>query len=475
VEILRPHVPRYGLALIMGLGAFIATFDVTAVSLALPAIGHSFALSVADSVWVMNAYSLTFTTMMITAGAIADRYGYRQALVWGASMFLIASLLCALAPSFAVLIGGRILQGLGASFIVCGGYALMGRLYTEKAERVRAFAIMGTIGGSALAVGPGLGGIISSALGWPCVFLINLPICAAIIIGASARGLGGPDAARGRAGAAFDLSGVLAFSLFLLIASWALLYGPTFRGVSVGAPAVVLVLASLLALFVWIEARVANPAIELSLFRRRSFVGLALVPLCLAVSYWALVVYLPLFLQSAFHVELRSVAYLMSFFTLPMFLIPYLVPRVVARLRDSTFYAGGLLLVAAGCTLLAIAAYAGAYAVAVVGMLVAGVGAAAMQTQVSGALIASAPGARAGAVSAILTVLRQGGFALGTALLSSTMRISIGIGAAPGRGTIDGFTALFLTCAVVAGAGSLMTRALVLADENAHRTEGSTP
>lgn len=461
----RTRAMGYWLAIIMGMGAFIATFDVTAVSLALPAISETFRLDVADYVWVMNAYSLTFTIMLIAAGAISDRYGHRSSLVSGASLFLAASVLCALAPSFPALICGRVLQGLGASFIVCGGYALMGRLYTEKADRVRAFAIMGTIGGSALAIGPGLGGIISSTLGWKYVFLINIPICGFIVLGSSGRSLRGLEAPRATGAGSFDVPGVLAFSLFLLITSWSLLYGPAVKGVVVGAPAVVAALAVLLGVFLWIEARAANPAIELSLFRRRSFVGLAIVPLCLAVSYWSLVVYIPLFLESVFRISTRNIAYIMSCFTLPMFVVPYLVTRLVARLKDSSFYSGGLFLVACGCLCLSIGAYLTEYVVAIVGMVVAGAGAAAMQTQVSGALIASAPGARAGAVSAIMTVLRQGGFALGAAFLSSTMRASVHLG----RYSISGFTALFLTCAVIAGGGALLTRTLIRADENAHR------
>ena len=142
---------RYWPATIMGLGAFMAAFDVTAVSLALPVISEALELEVASSIWIMNAYGLAFTAFLIGAGAVSGRCENRLALVTGTMLFLAASVICALAGSFAVMIAGRVFQGCAAAFIVCGGYALMGHLYPEKAERVEAFAVMGVISGSALA------------------------------------------------------------------------------------------------------------------------------------------------------------------------------------------------------------------------------------------------------------------------------------------------------------------------------------
>ncbi|MDJ0629334.1 MAG: MFS transporter [Rhodobacter sp.] len=440
---------RYWPATIMGLGAFIATFDVTAVSLALPLISETLELEVTKSIWIMNSYGLAFTVSLVGAGAVSDRYGNRLALVTGTLLFLVASVLCSLAGSFAAMIAGRVLQGFAAAFIVCGGYALMGHLYPEKADRVQAFAILGVISGSALAIGPGLGGVIASQFGWTWIFLINVPVCAMIAAGA----LIGIAERRGDGAKRLDLIGIVVFGAFLLVASWSMLNGLSFAGRDVGIVPVVAVLAVLLAAFVFIEKRSPAPAVQLEIFRNRSFNGLALVPLCLSVSYWSLIVFIPIYLEGVFRIETQQVAYIMLAFTLPMFVVPYLVTGLATEWSEEKFFSFGLGVVAAGCVVIALGAHQASYVFSIAGMVLAGVGAAAMQTQVSGALIASVPQDQAGAVSAIMTILRQGGFALGTALLSLTLAID--------DGPFGRFTVLFLVCAFTAGVGGIFTFALV--------------
>ncbi|RLK58751.1 MFS transporter [Actinokineospora cianjurensis] len=433
-------------AVVMGLGGFIATFDVTAVSLVLSDIGARFEVDLAGSVWVMNGYSLALTIMLITAGVLADRYGHRRSVVLGAALFGLASVACAYAPVYAVLVGGRVLQGVGGSFIVCGGLALVGRLYTEKAERVRAFALIGTIQGSALVVGPGLGGLIASALGWEWIFLVNVPVCAVIIAGC----LTARDQPGERKDKPLDVLGLATFSAFLFVATWLLLYGPVIGSTRLSAPLVGAVLVALFAAFVLVERRVRYPAVDLGLFRVRGVVGLALVPLCLAVGYWSLMVYLPLFLESSLGLGLATTSYLMLFFTVPLFAVPYLVTGVATRARQSTFFGGGLAVVAAGCLLIAVGAQLRTLAVVIAGMTIAGIGAATVQNQVTGALIASAPPERAGSIAAVMTILRQGGFAVGSALLVNAT---------------NGYPTLFAICVLVTGVGALSTFLLIRSDE----------
>lgn len=445
---------RYVPAVVMGLGGFMAVFDLTAVSLVLTDLGRRFDLDLAASVWIMNGYSLALTIMLLIAGVLADRYGHRRAVVTGAVLFLAGSLACAFAPQYAVFLGGRVVQGMGAAFIVCGGLALVGRLYTEKAERVRAFALIGTVQGSALVAGPGLGGIIASTLGWQWIFLINIPVCAVIIAGCLVARHQPAD----RRDDPLDVAGLTVFSALLFLATWLLFYGPVFGATNVGTPLVVAVLVALLAAFLWIERRARRPAVDLGLFRIRGFVGLALVPLCLAVGYWSLMVYLPMFLQSSMELGTDTVAYLMLFFTVPMFAVPYLVTPVATAARHSVFFAGGLTVVAAGCLTLAAGAQVGTLAVVIAGMTVAGIGAATVQNQVTGALIASAPADRAGSVAAIMTILRQGGFAVGSALLSNAT---------------GGYPLLFAVCVLVTGAGAACTYLLIRSDET-RRDQGVT-
>jgi MFS family permease len=445
---------KYIRTLIVGVGAFIATFDITAVSLALPAIGRTFTLDVAGYVWVMDVYSLAFTITLITAGAVADRYGQKLTLIAGAIIFLIASILCAYATHFGVLITGRVIQGAGAAFVICGGLAMTGRLYTQKAERVQAFGIIGTVSGSALAIGPALGGIIANTFGWKWVFLINIPICLAITAGA----LAWMDEHKNRNNKRLDIVGIVTVSTLLLIAIWFFLRGPVVGGIVFSNSAFVATIVLLLIVFVWVEKRAPYAAIDISLFKKRAFVGLTIVPLALAVSYWSLIVFMPLFLESSLHVDRERISYMMLFFTMPMFVVPLVianrsVARMAAEVKQSTYYFSGLLVVSLGCAAISLGAYLHEYSYAVGGMVVAGVGAAAMQSQVSGALIASAPQERAGGVSAITTVLRQGGFAIASAFLAKVLQAKIHLGPY----SIENFTLLFSVCALVAGVGSVGT------------------
>ncbi|KOV83465.1 hypothetical protein ADL03_20535 [Nocardia sp. NRRL S-836] len=432
--------------MVMGLGGFIATFDVTAVSLVLADIGTQFTVDIAGSVWVMNGYSLALTVMLIVAGGLADRYGHQLSVIAGAALFGIASVACAFAPHFGVLVGGRVLQGIGGAFIVCGGLALVGTHYTEKADRVRAFALIGTIQGSALVLGPGLGGIIAGTLGWEWIFVINVPVCVFIIAGCLV--------ARKQRGARkdnpLDVLGLAVFSALLFLTTWLLLYGPVVGSARLSWPIVAAVLLALFAGFVFVERRVRHPAVDLGLFRVRGFVGLALVPLCLAVSYWSLMVYLPLFLESSLRLGINTISYLMLFFTVPLFAVPYLVTRLATRARQSVFYGSGLAAVAAGCLTIALGAQFRSLGAVIAGMIIAAIGAASVQNQVTGALIATAPPDRAGSVAAIMTILRQGGFAVGSALLSNAT---------------GGFPLLFGVCVLVAGVGAVSAFLLIRSDE----------
>ncbi len=429
----------------MGLGAFMATFDVTAVSLALPEIRDELSLDVSTSIWIMNAYGLAFTVSLIGAGAISDRFGNRLALISGTLLFLVASVICALAGSLATMISGRIVQGGAAAFIVCGGYALMGHMYPEKKQRVEAFAIMGVISGSALAVGPGLGGMIASQFGWSWIFLVNVPVCLLIAAGA----IFGMEERMSDSTKSFDWPGILTFGAFLFIASWATLNGLSIAGKEVALIPVLLILVALLVAFVWIEKRTETPALQVKIFRNAKFNGLAMVPFCLAISYWSLIVFIPIYLEKVFKIGTQQSAFVLLAFTLPMFLVPLWVTGFASRWSEAKFFSTGLLLVAIGCLTIAIGAYRVSYGFSIAGMVLAGSGAAAMQTQASGALIASVSQDQAGAVSAIMTILRQGGFVLGVALLSLTLVRDFG--------PLDRFTMLFLICALIAGLGGAST------------------
>jgi len=170
-------------ALLLGMAGFLTNFDVTAVVIALPAIARELGLDVAGYAWVMDAYSLAFTACLLFAGALADRYGRRRALLVGNGIFALASLACGMAWDGPTLLAARALQGIGAAFIVTGGFALIASVYVQARARTDAFALVGVMSGVAMAFGPTMGGLVSSWIGWRWIFLINLPVCALVAWG----------------------------------------------------------------------------------------------------------------------------------------------------------------------------------------------------------------------------------------------------------------------------------------------------
>src|SRR4051812_37578502 len=164
-------------AAVLGMAAFLTQFDVTAVVVAMPAMAAELGFGVAAYAWVMDAYSLAFTGGLLAAGALADRYGRRRALLGGNIVFLAGSIACGFAAGGPVLWAARAVQGLGAAFVITGGIALLASTYTRPDERARAFALMGVISGTAMALGPTLGGLVSTWIGWRWIFLANIPLC----------------------------------------------------------------------------------------------------------------------------------------------------------------------------------------------------------------------------------------------------------------------------------------------------------
>lgn len=439
-------------AAVIAMTSFLVTFDITAVVVAMPRIKEDLHLDVAGFAWVMDAYSLAFTAMLMAAGVLADRYGRRKALLFGNLVFALASLACGLAWSDVSLWAARAVQGLGAAFVICGGLSLLSDHYRDQQQRVKAFALAGTVTGAAMALGPSGGGLVADLLGWRWVFLVNIPVCVLIAIVLPRVTHESRDSTARR----IDVAGVATLSFSLLSLIWLLLHGRTAGDVEVPYPIAVFMVLACFGAFVASQKLQSKPMIDLSLFADRSFLGICLVPLALSIAYWSLLVYLPLFLKQGLGQPLDRISLLMLAATLPMLLLPFAGARVAARLQPRSFFSLGLGVVSVGVAVVSGAASTGSLPMALVGMVVSGAGTAVLNAQVSGAIVSMAPRDRAGTVSAIATVLRQGGFAAGIAVLGALLS---GQQASPSLSASQPFALLF----VVAGACSLIAALLVFA------------
>lgn len=401
-------------AVVLSLAVCLTQFDVTATAVALPAIRADLGFSLAATAWVMDAYSLAFAGCLFVAGALADRFGRRRALLAGNAFFALASLLCGLAWDGAVLWAARALQGCGSAFFITGALAAISLAYPPSAPalRARAFGIIGVTGGAAMALGPTLGGLIAAGIGWRWIFLINLPICLLSDIAVRRVVVESRDAA----GRPLDLPGVLLLTLAIALPVQGLLQpdNPALRwgGMAGGVLFTVLLVRQ--------QKRRVQPMLDPALFARRAPRAIITILLSLSVGYWAVLVYLPIWLQAAFGLTTAQTGYAMLAATLPMLVLPPAGIWLTTRHGWRANFTGGMALLALGMALLALAAVLTAglgWALAAMTMGAAGAGL--CNSQVSGALVALAPPDRAGMASALATTLRQGGFAIGIALLGA--------------------------------------------------------
>ena len=255
--------PRWLLAL-----AWIAGFtliDSSIVSLALPDIARDFDRSIGQLAWVSTAYLLALAATLLAAGRLADRYGQRPVLAGGAALFLLATAVCGLAPTFELLIGARVVQGVAGGILYTVSLAITVTAFPPE-RRATAIGIYFTSGAFGAVIGPVLGGLLTDLGGWRLVFLAQLPLPIAVLAGALAL-----LPAMARRNGPFDAAGIATASLFIVAATLGMLQlaepgGGGFAAIAAGVAAVALVA------FVSIERRHASPAVRLAIFGNLRFV-----------------------------------------------------------------------------------------------------------------------------------------------------------------------------------------------------------
>ena len=280
--------------LAVSVGTFMLLLDITVVNTALPSIQKDLGASFTDVQWVIDAYTLSLAALVLTAGSLADRVGRRAVFAAGLGIFALASLAAGLAPDATFLNIARAVQGIGGAAMFAVSLALVAQEFPPGRERATAMGVYGATIGVSVAVGPLVGGAITSGLGWRWVFFLNVPvgIAAIVLTFARIRESRDPNATR------VDWLGVTTFSTALLMLVLALVRG---NDDGWGSPLIVSLLAGaglLLAAFVAIERFVAEPMLPLGLFRRSAFTGVQLAAVAVSASLFALFLYLTLYLQN---------------------------------------------------------------------------------------------------------------------------------------------------------------------------------
>jgi MFS family permease len=404
--------------LVLGLGTFLTLFDVTAVVVAMPAIAQDLGFGVTGLAWVIDAYSLAFTAALVASGALADRFGRRRCLLAGNAVFLLASLACGGAGSGPMLLAARAVQGVGAAGLTTGAIALLADAFPNLAQRTRAFGVNGVIAGVAMAAGPTLGGLLASWLGWRWVFFANVPFCLALAL-AVPRLVAETGHSAGRR---IDPLGIALLALSLGLVVDALLRRDGSMLVRAGGLAGGLAAAGL---FGWQQWRHPRPVLDPRVFATSVVADACALIVALQFGYWAVLVYLPLFLSAAFDLGMDAAGTALLAATLPMLLVPLIGGRLAVRWGWRRLFALAFGLMAAGDALLVLAALSSQRAIgvaaALAGMATIGVGAALANPQMAGVVLAHVPPTQSSMASAVTMIARQAGFAIAIACLGAAL------------------------------------------------------
>jgi MFS family permease len=426
---------------------FVVVLDVTIVAIALPAMQADLGITTTTLSWVVTAYTLTFGGFLLAAGRWADRAGRRRAFTAGMTLFGFASLACGLSSTAGVLLAARAAQGLGAALVAPAALALLLTARPDGPARARALGWWAATAAGGGASGWVLGGLVSGWLDWRWVFLVNVPVCAAAAFVAP-RLL--PDARSSAPGSADVPGAVLAtagLATLVLTLTWAEtggLAGPT---IAAGGVAVLL-----LAAFVVVERRAADPLLGPELLRRPGLPGAAGVALVLTATTTPPMLFCTLHAQEVLGLAPAVAGLLFPPFNLAVVAGSLAGPRVVAAVGTRPAMAGGLLVVACGAlALLAIGPDAPALPSMLGGfvLLGAGLGVASVASTTQGTA-ASDPG-RHGVASGLLVTSAQVGNVLGIALL---VPLATGVGG-DAAAQVAGFERGFAWAAALSAAAAL--------------------
>jgi EmrB/QacA subfamily drug resistance transporter len=407
----------------VSVATFMLLLDITVVNVALPSIRQELGANFTDLQWVIDAYALTLAALVLTAGSLADRLGRRRVFAAGLAIFSAASLLCAVAPDPTLLNAARALQGVGGAVMFAVSLALVAQEFPAGRERGTAMGLYGATIGVAVAIGPLVGGALTEALGWRSIFYLNVPIgiAALAITYMKLRESRDPNATR------VDWAGVATFSAALLLLVLALVRGNDEGWGS--APIVSLLFGSglLLAAFVAIERRVAQPMLPLGLFRRRAFTGVQLAAFAVSGSLFALFLYVTLYLQNYLGLSPLEAGVRLLPITLAAFLLGPIAGALLSRVPARLLLSVGLGMTGTGLLLMSGIGAGSEWTTLLGGFLVAGVGVGLLNPVIADVALSVVPTEQSGMAAGINDTFRQVGVAVGVAVWGA---IFVGRGAA---------------------------------------------
>ena len=403
---------RWTVLAVCALSMFLVGLDTTIVNVGLPAIGRGLGAGIASLEWVVDGYTVALASLLISAGALADRFGRRRVFQCGLVVFGAASLACALAPSMGVLVAARAAAGAGASMLSPVALAIVVSAMPDPRERAQAIGVWASVFGLSMAAGPVTGGALVAAFGWRSLFWVNAPVVVAAVI---LSGVFVPESRAPRA-RRLDLPGQALLTVAVCVSVAVLIEGPHIGWSSPLAWTAYLVAAAAAAGFAWAEPRRREPLMDLGLFRRPAFTTAVLGAVAVFVALSLSLLLNTLYLQHA-----RGWAPLTAgIATLPMALGATVCaplsgnltgrfgPRRPLLLAGTFIAAGGLSLVNLDQDT--------DIALLLLAYLLIGIGFGFANAPITNTAVSGLPPARSGVAGAITSTARQVGSAIGIAI-----------------------------------------------------------
>jgi EmrB/QacA subfamily drug resistance transporter len=396
---------------------FIVGLDVTVVNVALPSIQRELHASVSGLQWVVAAYSLVLASLLMLSGSTADRVGRRRTFQVGLALFTLGSLACSLAPNLDALVGFRMMQAIGGSMLNPVAMSIITNTFTERAERARAIGIWGGVVGLSMALGPVVGGLLVTSVGWRSIFWVNIPVgvTAIVLTALFVPESKAPQARR------FDLVG----QLLVMITLAALVYG-TIEGPSHGWTSGLIIGCFGTAVvagvgFAWYESRLDQPLLDTRFFRSLPFAGATLI----AVSAFAALAGF-LLLSTIYLQDVRGLSALHAgLYMLPMAAMTAICSPICGRIVASRgprlpLIGAGVAIAASAVTLTRLADHTSTPSL-VVSYLLFGLGFGLVNAPITNTAMAGMPRAQAGVAAAVASTSRQVGSSLGVAVIGSVV------------------------------------------------------
>ena len=396
------------------IGVFMLLLDVTIVNVALPDIQRTFSASLSDLQWVIDAYALVLAALLLTAGSIADAVGRRRLFATGIGLFASSSLLCGFSTGWIVLSVARGLQGVGGAIMFATSLALLAEAFPPSRRGV-AFGVFGAVTGVAIAVGPVLGGVLTSGISWRWIFFVNLPpgLVALVVTLTKVDESRDPNPHRP------DLPGLVTFSAALACLVFGLIRSAPDGWGSATVVACLAAAAVLLAAFVVVEGRSEGPLFELRLLRVPTFTGGLVAAWAISASIFSLLTYLVIYFQGVLGYSALETGLRILPLSGAVFVAAGVAGRLSERVPARWLIGPGFALLGIGILLMRGTTAGGGWTHFLPGFVVAGVGAGFINVPLASTAVSVVEPRHAGMASGANSTFRQVGIATGVATLGS--------------------------------------------------------